>query len=329
MEFVGEYLKSIRIERNCTIEKLSKELRINQSLIKSIEIDDFPEYLESVYLIGHIRSYANFFDLDADDLIETFKIQTSYNKLDENKTIPKPIKTINLFSFTKTFYFASISIISISFYLMFIRPNNLDLEYAMTPNLPENLQSSLEEIEMNLSLSDEKNKNSKSFFSNNDEMIKKLEYAMTPNLPENLQSSLEEIEMNLSLSEEKNKNSKSFFSNNDEMIKKFEEGYGFANSSSVLASNSKDFFLNDADDKITLHFLNPTWIQLRDIDDKIIISKLMNEGEEYSYNLLDNLNLTAGNAGNIIVSLNGIVKGKVGKVGDVIESFIIDKNFKN
>ncbi len=282
MEFVGEYLKSIRIERNCTIEKLSKELRINQSLIKSIEIDDFPEYLESVYLIGHIRSYANFFDLDADDLIETFKIQTSYNKLDENKTIPKPIKTINLFSFTKTFYFASISIISISFYLMFIRPNNLDLEYAMTPNLPENLQSSLEEIEMNLSLSDEKNKNSKSFFSNN-----------------------------------------------DEMIKKFEEGYGFANSSSVLASNSKDFFLNDADDKITLHFLNPTWIQLRDIDDKIIISKLMNEGEEYSYNLLDNLNLTAGNAGNIIVSLNGIVKGKVGKVGDVIESFIIDKNFKN
>ena len=156
-----------------------------------------------------------------------------------------------------------------------------------------------------------------------------LEYAMTPNLPENLQSSLEEIEMNLSLSEEKNKDSKNFFSNNAEMIKKFEEGYGFANSSSVLASNSKDFFLKDTDDKITLHFLNPTWIQLRDIDDKIVISKLMNEGDEYSYNLLDNLNLTAGNAGNIIVSLNGIVKGKIGKVGDVIESFIIDKNFKN
>ena len=282
MEFVGEYLKSIRIERKCTIEELSKELKLNQSLIKSIEIDDFPEYVESVYLIGHIRSYANFFDLDADDLIETFKIQIAYNKLDEKKTISKPIKIINLFSFKKTFYFASISIISISFYFMFIQPNNLDLEYAMTPDLPENLQSSLEEIEMNLSLS-----------------------------------------------KEKNKNSKSFFSNNDEMIKKFEEGYGFANSSSVLASNSKDFFLKDTDDKITLYFLNPTWIQLRDIDDKIVISKLMNEGDEYSYNLLDNLNLTAGNAGNIIVSLNGIVKGKIGKVGDVIESFIIDKNFKN
>jgi len=282
MEFVGEYLKNIRIENNWTIEELSQELRINQSLIKNIETDVFPEYLQSVYLIGHIRSYANFFDLDANDLIETFKIQISYNKLDEKKTISKPIKTINLFSFTKTFYFASISIISISFYLMFIRPNNLDLEYAMTPNLPENLQSSLEEIEMNLSLS-----------------------------------------------ENNNKSSKSFFSNNDEMIKKFEEGYGFANSSSVLASNSKDFFLKNTDDKITLYFLNPTWIQLRDIDDKIIISKLMNEGDEYSYNFLDNLNLTAGNAGNIVVSLNGIVKGKIGKVGDVIESFVIDKNFKN
>ena len=156
-----------------------------------------------------------------------------------------------------------------------------------------------------------------------------LEYAMTPDLPENLQSSLEEIEMNLSLSKEKNKNSKSFFSNNDEMIKKFEEGYGFANSSSVLASNSKDFFLKDADDKITLHFLNPTWIQLRDKLDNIILSKLMNQGDEYTYKASRNIFLTAGNAGNIIVLYNGKVKGKAGKSGEVIDSLIIDNNFNN
>ena len=47
----------------------------------------------------------------------------------------------------------------------------------------------------------------------------------------------------------------------------------------------------------------------------------------YSYNLSKNLNLTAGNAGNIIVSIDGVVKGKVGKLGEVVESLIIDSNF--
>ena len=282
MKFVGEYLKSIRIKKKCTIEELSEELKINKNLIENIEFDDFPEDLNPVYIIGHIRAYANFFDLESDDLIESFKIQTSYNKFNEKKQISKPLKAVNMLSFTKTFYFASISIITISFYFMFVRPQNIDIEYAMTPDLPENLQYNLEEVEMKLTLS-----------------------------------------------QENNKNLKNLYSLNEEAIKNFEESHNNINSSSAFASNSKDFFLKDDDAKITLHFLNPTWIQLRDIDDNIIISKLMNEDDEYSYNFLENLNLTAGNAGNIIVSLNGIVLGKLGKAGDVIESFVIDKNFKN
>jgi len=281
MKFVGEYLKSVRIQKKCTIEELSIELKINTEVIKSIEIDVFPAYLKPVYMMGYIRSYAIFFDLDADDLIETFKIQTDYNKLIENKQISKPVKTISLFSPTKTFYFASISIISISFYFMFIRPNNVDQEYALTPNLPENLQSSLEKIEMNLDLAQKNNQKSKSF------------------------------------------------SKLDQIRKHFEEESFFSNSSSAMASKSKDPPLKIDDVKITLSFLNPTWIQLRDIHDSIIISKLMEKGDAYSYYLLENLNLTSGNAGNIIVSFNGEILGKLGKTGDVIESIIIDKNFKN
>jgi len=74
-------------------------------------------------------------------------------------------------------------------------------------------------------------------------------------------------------------------------------------------------------------FIDSTWIQLRDEKDNIIFSKLMNQNEEYSYNLSKNFNLTAGNAGNIVVSIDGVVKGKVGKLGEVVESLIIDSNF--
>ena len=49
--------------------------------------------------------------------------------------------------------------------------------------------------------------------------------------------------------------------------------------------------------------------------------------DEYLYNTSDNYTLTAGNAGNIIILLNNIVLGKVGKAGEVVDSLIINKNF--
>ena len=53
----------------------------------------------------------------------------------------------------------------------------------------------------------------------------------------------------------------------------------------------------------------------------------MNKEDEFSYDISENLSLTSGNAGNIVVLLNGKTVGKVGKLGEVIDSLIIDKNF--
>ena len=100
------------------------------------------------------------------------------------------------------------------------------------------------------------------------------------------------------------------------------------NSSSVIASIQQDN-ADNFDKLISLKFLDSTWVQLRDSQDKIIISKLMNKGDEYSYDLSKNYTITAGNGGNIVVLLNGLVKGKAGKLGEVIDSLIIDNKFNN
>ena len=81
--------------------------------------------------------------------------------------------------------------------------------------------------------------------------------------------------------------------------------------------------------QIRLKFLKPTWIQLRNEQDQIILSKLMNENDEYSYSIADNYRLTAGNAGNILVLINDKTRGKAGKKGEVIESLIIHSDFDN
>ena len=112
-------------------------------------------------------------------------------------------------------------------------------------------------------------------------------------------------------------------------LSKTDEDKFVSSTTSAVASLSDTNNINELKNTVTLKFLNPTWIQLRNSEDQIIFSKLMNKNTEYSYSLLDDLYLTAGNAGNIIVSIDGETRGKVGKIGEVIESLIIDSKFDN
>ena len=104
-------------------------------------------------------------------------------------------------------------------------------------------------------------------------------------------------------------------------------GDNFSSSSVIAAQNTENTSVIDK--VITLKFINPTWIQVRDSEDVIIVSKLMKKNEEYTYELSSNYFLTAGNAGNIIVSIDNQVRGKVGDFGEVVDSVSIDSNFNN
>ena len=96
--------------------------------------------------------------------------------------------------------------------------------------------------------------------------------------------------------------------------------------SSVVASSSDKEVQSEL---ITLKFLEDTWIQLRDKNDQIIFSQLMNKSDEYSYDLETNYSITSGNAGHIMVLINQKVRGKLGKKGQVVDSLVIYKDFNN
>jgi len=283
MEFIGQYLKKQRIEKKLNLKKISKELMISYNLLKDVENDYFPDYLDTIFIIGHIRAYSKYLKLDSNTIINQFKIQISYDDSGAHKEISKPINSRSFVNFPKSFSFALFFIISFSFYYLFIDTNKQEYNFAMTPDLPENLQYNLEKISMDLSL-------------------KKI-------------SSIDQKKIDML--ENHNPIFKKIHNINTEII----------SSSSVIASQ-KSMSRTDLD-QVSLKFLNPTWIQLKDRDQKIIISKLMNQGEEYIYSLSNKYSLTAGNAGNIIILINGNVRGKAGNAGEVLESLIVDSNFNN
>jgi len=284
MQFVGEYLKKSREKKHINIDLVSKNLHISIDLIKKIESDDFLNYMDISYLTGHVRAYAKYLDLDANEIIKHFKIQTSFSNNKSFEELPKPLEKNNFFNFSIIFSFSSVIFISFFVYFLFLKPNDLQPSFTMTPDLPENLQFEIEESEMQTVL--DKRIMEDSLTKNNEFIISDLE-------------------------------------------NKIKDSESFLNESSVIASLQSTEDLNNFVGQITLKFLSSTWIQLRNNQDQIIFSKLMNKEDEFSYLILDNYSLTTGNAGNIIVLINGQTRGKVGKKGEVIDSLIIHSEFNN
>ncbi len=99
METVGESFKRARKSQKIDLNTVSQDLKISESLLGDIENNQFPSYINVTFLIGHIRSYAKYLNLDEKLLIENFKIQISFYGKNLNNEMRKPNTPVIQFSF--------------------------------------------------------------------------------------------------------------------------------------------------------------------------------------------------------------------------------------
>jgi len=270
MAFVGEILKKRREYKRFTLLDVSKELKISEEILSNFENNYFQNDIDSVFLIGHLRSYCFLLDLNHIEIIKLFKQQHLPQKK-ENIEIQRPKFEYKFILSNKLISISLILLIFGTFYFLFIEVEKPTREYAIIPDLPENYISIVEKFNL-------------------DDLVKHKK------IESNLEENFAQIESNI-------------------------------NSSSAIASLSNNE--NKKGSVITLKFLEDTWVQIRDENDAIIISQLMNKDDEYSYDILDNHSITSGNAGHILVLINQKVRGKIGKKGQVVDSLVISKDFNN
>jgi cytoskeletal protein RodZ len=270
MKFVGEILKNNRESRKITLKDVSRELKISEEILKNIENNHFQNDIDIVFIIGHLRSYCSFLDLNHIELVDKFKKENLTKEKDKIE-IERPKFEYRLLFSNKILSLSLIVVIFVTFYFLFIEVDKPLREYAIIPDLPENYISIVEEAGV---VKIDKNKN---INISKVENFAKLE--STPNL------------------------------------------------SSAIASSPK--IVEEKSILITLKFLDDTWVQLRDENDEIIFSQLMNKNDEYSYDLDTNYSITSGNAGHILVLINQKVRGKIGKKGQVVDSLVLNKDFSN
>jgi len=270
MNFVGQYLRKKRILKKYSLDAVSNELKISKYILQKIENDEFDKTIDKVFYIGHLRVYANFLNLNANEIIEQFKLQNSFETVEILNQIPKPINQNSFFGLSKLFSLTSILVIFITFYFLFIEVQKPNPDYAIIPDIPEIFEPIVEK-----------------------ELIDFEKRELVKNEQKILQQKIEQKIL----------------------------------SSSVIASS----IINEDSIKqtVTLKFLKPTWLQLRDSKDEIVLSQLMSQNDEYTYDLNLKYSLTAGNAGNILVLIDNDTRGKVGDFGEVVDSIVIDSNFNN
>lgn len=89
---VGTDLRASRQRAQLDIAGLAGHLRIQPSYLEAIEEGRFADLPGTPYALGFVRSYAAFFDLDADELVRRFKEEASLTPPNRRLVFPEPVE---------------------------------------------------------------------------------------------------------------------------------------------------------------------------------------------------------------------------------------------
>lgn len=70
---IGQILKQVRLDKNITLEEISKTLRISKDYLTALEEGDFQSLPPLSFSTGFLRSYAKYLDQDQDHAVSAFQ----------------------------------------------------------------------------------------------------------------------------------------------------------------------------------------------------------------------------------------------------------------
>lgn len=88
---IGEIILRERERRNLTLEEIEKKTKIRKKNLAAIENNNWKKFPSKTYIVGIIKSYGKFLNLDEEKLIAVFRRQ--YEKKEEIKFKEKISKT--------------------------------------------------------------------------------------------------------------------------------------------------------------------------------------------------------------------------------------------
>jgi cytoskeletal protein RodZ len=70
---VGTKLREARIKKKLTLDIVEEKTKVRTKYLKAIESDNWREFPNRVYVLGFVRRYSDFLDLDSNAILDEFK----------------------------------------------------------------------------------------------------------------------------------------------------------------------------------------------------------------------------------------------------------------
>jgi cytoskeleton protein RodZ len=97
MESIGEKLQTARKEKGYSLDQVSRDTHIAKRYVESLENEDFDEFPGEPYLVGFLKTYSMFLDLDPQEMVnlyKSFKLQEQPAPIDELIVAKRPLPWI-------------------------------------------------------------------------------------------------------------------------------------------------------------------------------------------------------------------------------------------
>tara|TARA_B100001250_G_scaffold400506_1_gene411138 strand:- start:687 stop:1943 length:1257 start_codon:yes stop_codon:yes gene_type:complete len=134
-ETIGALLTAARIARNEDLSGVSSNLRIRQVYIEAIENDDFNSLPGDIYVIGFIRSYSTYLNLNAEEVIARYKSEISNPKTRPDLVFPTYVPENGIPGGAILLLGLLIAILAYgSWYFLFSRNNTTNNQISNIPN---------------------------------------------------------------------------------------------------------------------------------------------------------------------------------------------------
>ena len=304
---IGERFKEAREEKELTLKEIQESIKIRSRYLEAIESNSFDIIPGEAYVKAFIKSYANFLDLDYNEILEQYKEVKAEEKrkteqLQEEEE--ESNKATNSLLHNKTLI-SSIIIAVIIIVLVFLIYNVFLLNDSKNDISRVSNNNSFQAV------ADDVNQESL-----NEENV--LNDVVNSNNTNNTVNQKE-------ISENINKNSSNLnnedFQNNSELNHNGDNNTAITENEIFNSNNLTPEGNNQKSQKIDIIAVEKSWVQIL-VDGEIVYEGIFEKGDNRSYTYRENVSLKIGNAAGIKVRKGNRVLGPWGEKGEVIKKTI-------
>ena len=314
----GAALRSIREGKNLELYDIAKTLRIREDYLKGIENGQFDSLPGPAYANGFVRTYANYLGLEIDEVMRRYKLAIASKPSNPSLTNLSPPAEARLPSgfVLMVALVLAVSTYGVWYYFM-VRDQSSTETISALPGTITNSAGLTEKTNKKFIAPDG------GLFSEKSEKRKnRLSIVKKTTSPNHAIKSEKVTTPNLHVEAHKTSQLKTEVPS----IKKLGEKRLAATAQSQNVSLEKKVISGRLKNKsrIVLRANADSWVELKEVGGKRLISKILREGDSYQVPLSAGIKFSTGNAGGVDILVDGKNIASLGPVGAVRRNILLD-----